>query len=74
MKKQSTQIKFLMIVAAYFLLNGCIPREVQTREQWQVYAQELERDGYSIKAAQHIAKVEFNIIPADDFYTALIED
>ena len=34
----------------------------------------LMNEGYTFKAAEHIAKVELNLIPIDQEYTALIED
>jgi hypothetical protein len=70
MKKQKHQIIFLAIVAIYFIFNSCASQN----NIWQKQAIELQNEGYSIEAAQHIAKVENGIIPIDEFYNALIED
>jgi len=70
MKKQKTQIIFLAIVAIYFIFNSCVPRE----EVWQKQAIEMQNEGYSIEASEHIAKVENGILPEDEYYNALIED
>ena len=70
MKKQKTQIIFLAIVAIYFIFNSC----VSTQNVWQKQAIELQNEGYTQDAAEHIAKVENGIIPIDEFYNALIED
>ena len=70
MKKQKTQIIFLAIVAIYFIFNSCRPET----ENWQKQAIELQNEGYTVEAAQHIAKVENGIIPIDEYYNALIED
>jgi len=70
--KKSTQITFIAILAAYFLLNGFIPRN--EIKDWQLYAIELQNEGWSKKASNHIAKVEFKIIPQDSLYVAYLED
>lgn len=72
MKKQKPQIVFIIVLAAYFLLNGFISRNEKIN--WQIYANELQAEGWSKKAADHIAKVEFNIIPEDSLYLAYMED
>jgi len=70
--KAKTQITFIAIVAAYFLLNGFIPRK--QNNVWESYAIELQNEGWSQKASTHIAKVEFKIIPEDSLYVAYMED
>lgn len=70
MKKQKHQIIFLLIVAIYFIFNSC----VSTQNVWQKQAIEMQNEGYTVEAAQHIAKVENGIIPIDEYYNALIED
>jgi len=70
--KAKTQITFIAIAAAYFLLNGFIPRN--EIKDWQLYAIELQNEGWSEKASNHIAKVEFKIIPEDSLYVAYMED
>lgn len=72
MKKLKTHYTILLLITAYFLFNGCISRS--TQNAWQSYAIELQNEGYSVKASEHIAKVEFKILPIDEEYTALIED
>lgn len=70
--KAKLQILFIAIVGAYFLLNGFIPRkQINT---WQIYAIELQEQGWSKEASEHIAKVEFNIIPQDSLYIGYMED
>jgi len=71
MKKQP-QILFIAIIAAYFLLNGFIPRN--EKKDWQLYAIELQGEGWTKTASEHIAKVEFKIIPEDSLYLAYMED
>jgi len=70
--KAKTQILFIAIVGAYFLLNGFIPRK--HFNPWQIYAIELQEQGWSKKASEHIAKVEFKIIPEDSIYIGYMED
>jgi len=70
--KQKPQIIFIIVLAAYFLLNGLIPRK--ENNDLQMYSNELQREGWSKKAADHIAKVEFKIIPEDSLYLAYMED
>jgi len=70
--KKSTQITFIIVVAAYFLLNGFIPRNEKT--DWQEYAIELQGEGWTKTVSEHIAKVEFKIIPEDSLYIAYLED
>lgn len=86
MKKQKHQIIFIAIVAAYFLLNVFIPREKpcytflettysgQSFKDWPHYQDFLVEEGYSFEEAEHIAKVEFEIIEADEVYYGYIED
>ena len=72
MKKQKHQIIFIIICAAYFLLNGAIPREAKSEQQKQ--SEQLQAEGWSKKAADHIAKVELKIIKADSEYYGYKED
>lgn len=90
MKKLRTQYIILAIISTYFLLNGCIPREVETNQtepisvvqygflkfnHWRAYADYLElEEGYSTEASEKIAKVQFDLIRADEDYKALMED
>jgi hypothetical protein len=41
--KAKYQIAFLIVVGAYFLLNGLIPRNENIN--WQMYSNELQQDG-----------------------------
>lgn len=72
MKKLKTHYIIITLIASYFLFNGCIVRK--EINDWQKYAIELQSEGWSVKASEHIAKVEFKIQPIDEEYTALIED
>jgi len=72
MKKQKPQIIFIIVLAFYFLLNGFIPRT--EKKDWQLYAIELQGEGWSKEASEHIAKVEFKIIPEDSLSIAYLED
>jgi len=70
--KAKPQILFIAIIGAYFLLKGFIPRkQINT---WQIYAIELQNEGWSKKASEHIAKTEFKIIPKDSIYIGYMED
>jgi len=82
MKKLKTHYAIILIITAYFLLNGCIPRTEEITVQygqnefhsWELYSNELQLEGYSKVSADKIAKVEFKILPIDEDYTALKED
>lgn len=71
MKKLKTQYIILTLITAYFLLNGLIPRKNEALQAKTAY---LINEGYTEKAAEHIAKVDLKIIPIDAEYTALMED
>lgn len=72
MKKLKTHYAIIILITAYFLFNGCIPREQE--KDWQTYAIELQSEGYSKLASEKIAKVEYGVLPIDEDYTALKED
>lgn len=72
MKKQKHQILFLALLGAYFLLNGLIVRNNNLDLETRI--KELQNEGYTLKASEKIAKVELNLLPVDEEYTALIED
>lgn len=72
MKKQKPQIVFIIVLAAYFLLNGLIPRK--ENKVFQSYSNELQAEGWSKAAADHIAKVELKLIQEDSLYMAYMED
>jgi hypothetical protein len=72
MKKLKTHYAVMIIITAYFFLNGCIDRKEE--KDWQLYAIELQNEGYTVKASEHIAKVEFGLLPIDEEYNGLIED
>ena len=82
MKKLKTHYAILTLMTAYFLFNGLIPRREEITVQygqnefysWELYAAELQSEGYTKKASELIAKVEFKILPVNQEYTALIED
>jgi len=82
MKKLKTHYVILTIVTAYFLFNGCINRKNEIVvtygnmqfHSWELYANELQLEGYSKVSADKIAKVEFKLLPIDEEYKALIED
>lgn len=64
------------------MLNGLIPRNseitvkygVKEFHSWELYAKELQNEGYTPEASTKIAKVEFKLLPIDEDYTALKED
>ena len=62
---------FCTLVVAYFFIATLTPRTTDLLAENTAY---LINEGYKPHAAEHIAKVELGLIPADDFYTALIED
>jgi hypothetical protein len=72
MKKLKTHYAIILFITAYFLFNGCINRTEE--KDWQKYAIELQNEGYTVKASEHIAKVEFKLLPIDEEYIGLIED
>jgi len=82
MKKLKTHYAIIILITAYFLFNGCIPRKseivvqygVNEFHSWELYANELESEGYSRVSADKIAKVEFKLLPIDEDYKGLIED
>lgn len=82
MQKLKTQIAIGVLITAYFLFNGCIPRQneivvqygVNEFHSWELYANELQNEGYTPEASAKIAKVEFKLLPIDEEYTGLIED
>jgi hypothetical protein len=82
MKKLKTHYAIILIITAYFLFNGCIPRQneivvqygVNEFHSWELYSNELQIEGYSRVSADKIAKVEFGVLPIDEEYTGLIED
>jgi len=82
MKKLKTHYLILIVCASYFLLNGCIPRNEEiippkasnTHEFWQLYAIDLQSEGYTKEASEKIAKTDYNIIPMDAEYEGLIND
>lgn len=71
MKKLKTHYALLLIIGSYFMFNGCLPRETNN---WKKYAIELQNEGWSVKASEHIAKVEFKILPIDEEYNGYKED
>ena len=60
-------MKSILILALIFL-NSC------TTTDWQTYAKDLQSDGWSVNASEHIAKVEFKVIPEDEEYVSYMED
>ena len=82
MKKLKTHYAIILLITAYFLFNGCLPRKSEIIVQygqnefrsWQLYAIDLQNEGYSIEASEKIAKTDYNIIPMDQEYNDLIED
>lgn len=82
MKKLKTHYAILIVISAYFLLNGLIPRKEEIIVQygqnefhsWELYAKELQSEGYTKKASELIAKVEFKLLPVNEEYKGLIED
>jgi hypothetical protein len=71
MKKLKTQYIILSLIAAYFLLNGFIPRPNEVLTAKVAY---LMNEGYTEKAATKIAKVELRLLPVDEDYISLMED
>lgn len=45
-----------------------------SKTDWRTYAKELQSEGWSVHASEHIAKVEFKVIPEDEEYISYIED
>jgi len=82
MQKLKTQIAIGIVITAYFLLNGFIPRNseitvkygVKEFHSWELYATELQNEGYTPEASRKIAKVDFGVLPIDEEYKGLIED
>jgi hypothetical protein len=82
MKKLKTHYAIILLITAYFLFNGCLPRKSEIVVHygamqfysWELYATELQSEGYTLAASTKIAKVEFKLLPVDEDYTALIED
>jgi hypothetical protein len=82
MKKLKTHYAIIILITAYFLFNGCIPRQKEIVVQygvnefysWELYAAELQSEGYTKLAANKIAMVEFGVLPIDEDYKGLIED
>ena len=70
--KQKPQIIFIIVLGIYFLFNGCLPRN--EKKDWQLYAIELQNEGWSEKAAVKIAKVELGVLPIDEEYNGYKED
>ena len=69
-------LKTLLIILTFTMFFSCgvkknsLIHNIEFKEKVEF----LLNEGYSLKASQHIAKVELNIIPEDDFYTMLKED
>lgn len=57
----------IILTASFFISN------INTSEQ-EKRVTELRCEGYTKQAAEHIAKVEFKIIPESAEYNALMED
>lgn len=82
MKKLKTHYTIILVITAYFLLNGFIPREDKISVRygsvefysWELYATELQSEGYTPEASTKIAKVEFKLLPVDEDYLGLKED
>jgi hypothetical protein len=82
MKKLKTHYAIILVITAYFLLNGFIPREEKivvhygTMQfySWELYATELQSEGYTLEASTKIAMVEFKLLPVDEDYLGLKED
>lgn len=64
-------IIFFILATAYFV--GSL-YEIHQNTKYLERVLYLMDEGYKPHAAEHIAKVDLGLIPADDFYTALIED
>lgn len=69
--KLKTHYVILIVCGAYFLLNGLIPRNDSVLSAKVSF---LMNEGWSRKSSEHIAKVELKLIPADEEYTAYMED
>jgi hypothetical protein len=67
-----TQNLFSIVLTLLFF-NSC---KVLTDEKkvYQKRVNELKNIGWSKSASEHIAKVEFNIIPEDSLYISYMED
>jgi hypothetical protein len=68
-----TTLTILFICVISFVFGGAvfeISEAVELNNKIDFYLNE----GYSLKASEHLAKVELNIIPVDAEYMALIED
>jgi hypothetical protein len=66
-------LAILFICVISFVFGGIIielSETVELNNKIDFYLNE----GYSLKASEHLAKVELNIIPVDSEYMALIED
>jgi hypothetical protein len=67
-----TQDLFLTLVAVIFL-NSCYIFKTD-KKVYHKRAIELQNEGWSKKASEHIAKVEFKIIKEDSLYISYMED
>lgn len=82
MKKLYTHCAILIVITAYFIFNGFIPRKEEitvyygclTFTDCEIYSKFLQSEGYSKLASNKIAKVEFGLLPVDEDYTGLKED
>lgn len=63
----------ILILTAVILLNSC-QTLTNDKKVYQKRANELQNDGWSKKAATHIAKVESGLIPEDEEYISYMED
>ncbi len=70
--KKKYQFLFIALVLVYFIGSVLVPR-VQLAN-WQIYSNELQTIGWKKHAADHIAKVEFKLIPEDSLYISYMED
>ncbi len=63
-----------MLFIAFVILYILMATSCSIETNWHNRALELQEIGYSKQASEHIAKVEFGIIPQDEEYISLIED
>ena len=64
----------LLIFYSGYRLGKFTTVEGIKKHEFSIYVKELQNIGWSKSASEHIAKVEFNLIPKDSLYTAYMED
>ena len=67
-------IKIKVLVLIITLMACYIFKTAQQSNQCANYALDLQSEGWSKSASNHIAKCEYNVIPKDALYFAYMQD